>query len=270
MHGSARTMTLLTAVGMAVALTGCNPKHEDLKVFLKAHEHKVSASAYRVTPPDVVMISAPGCPEIDGDAQLIRTDGMISLRLLGEVRVAGLSPSEIAAKLEKLLKRYYVDPKVHVRVGGYNSKKFYVLGQVGNPGPKPYTGRDTLMEALAESQPNFLAWRSQVKVIRPSPDQNEKHVIVVDVDEMVQDGDLRMNFLLQEGDIVYVPPTPLAWVGLRVRELLYPVAPVLSAYSAPASALNAHDTYRYRDERNSYYTDRDDDDDKLWRQLIRR
>ncbi len=265
-----RYVGLAILAGVGIAASGCGPNHEDLKVFLKAHEHKVSASEYRLTPPDVVMISAPGCPEVDGDTQLVRTDGMISLRLLGEVRVVGLTPSEIAAKLERLLKRYYHDPKVHVRVGGYNSKKYYVLGQVDGAGPRPYTGRDTLMEALAKAKPTFLAWRSQIKVIRPSADKRKKHVITVDLDDMVKKGDMRMNFLLQEGDIVYVPETPLAWVGLRIRELLYPVGPVMSAYTAPARALDAYDTYKYRDERTNYYRSNDDDDDEAWRRILLR
>lgn len=253
-----------------IPLLGCGPKHEDLKVFLKAHEHQVSAADYRVCPPDAIYISAPGCPEVDGDRQQVRVDGTVSMRLLGEVRVVGLTPSEIAAKLERLLKRYYVDPKVHVRVGGYNSKQYYVLGQVGSPGPRPYTGRDTLMEALAASQPNELAWRSQIKVIRPSPEKNERHTITIDLDKMVQGGDMRTNFLLQEGDIVYVPPTPLAWVGLRIRELLFPVSPIMSAYTAPAQAMDAYDTYRYRDSRNRYYQDYGDDDDKAWQRVLGR
>ncbi len=270
MCGIGRYATLLVVASSSVAMLGCGPKHEDLKAFLKAHEHKVSASGYRITPPDVLMISAPGCPEVDGDSQQVRVDGMVSLRLLGEVRVVGLTPSEVSAKLEELLKRYYVDPKVHVRVGGYNSKEYYVLGQVERPGPRTYTGRDTLMQALADSRPNFLAWKSQVKVIRPSPNKDEKHVITVDIDEMVKEGDMRMNFLLQEGDIVYVPETPMAWLGLRIREVLYPVSPVFSAYTTPSRFLDASDNYRYRDERNRYYRDDDDDDDEAWRWMLRR
>ncbi len=272
MRGYGRPIMFLAAVGVGMATFGCKNKHEDLKVFLKAHEHKVSASSYRVQPPDVLMISAPGCPEVDGDGQVVRIDGMISLRLLGEVRVVGLTPSEIAAKLEKLLKRYYVDPKVHVRVGGYNSKRYYVFGEVASPGPRPYTGRDTLMDALAESQPSFLAWRSQVKIVRPSPDKYEKHTLTIDVDKMIQEGDMRTNVLLQEGDVIYVPPTPLAWMGLRIREALWPVAPIVSAYTTPAGLMDAAETYRYREDRKDIYDrDWDDDkDDKAWRRLLLR
>ena len=39
-------------------------------------------------------------------------------------------------------------------------------------------------------------------------------------------------------------PTPLAWLGLRVRELLYPVQPAIQAYADPARTIDATRTYR--------------------------
>ncbi|MCH7526129.1 MAG: hypothetical protein IID39_01710 [Planctomycetes bacterium] len=43
---------------------------------------------------------------------------------------------------------------------------------------------------------------------------------------MIKTGDTRMNILLEPEDIVYVPPTPLAWLGLKIQELLFPVSSV--------------------------------------------
>src|SRR5690606_24323074 len=127
----------------------------------------VSAAEYRVAPPDTIMISCAQAPEIDGEVQRIRTDGKIGLRLLGEVKMAGLTTAEAADKLERMLSRYYTNPSVNVRVTDQRSKFFYVFGQVQAAGPQYYTGRDTLLHALAMAQPTFLGWMSQVKVVRP-------------------------------------------------------------------------------------------------------
>ena len=43
--------------------------------------------------------------------------------------------------------------------------------------------------------------------------------------------------------IVYIPPTPLAWVGLRIRELLDPIGPLARAYTAPAYLANLDEAY---------------------------
>jgi hypothetical protein len=89
----------------------------------------------------------------------------------------------------------------------------------------------------------MIAWGEQVKVIRPSPDPGDVREITVDVTKMMRDGDLRNNLLLEEGDIVYVPPTPLGWLGLRLQEALFPMTPVLNAYSYPASVNDTLRTY---------------------------
>ena len=211
--------------------------------FLRAHQQAVSTGHYTVMPPDSITIHAPVSPEIDGVKSRVRPDGKISLRLLGEVDVAGLTTEQIAEKLRRGLSRFYVDPEVVVDIAGYQSQHYYVFGQVRAPGPRAFTGRDTLLNALADAVPTFLAWRSQIRVIRPSPDDGEQHVIVVDLDKMVEGGDVSQNILLQPGDIVQVPPTPLAWAGLRVRELLFPIDPALRLYNGPSQAIDSTRTY---------------------------
>ncbi len=241
-----RRTGLLTAGILLVLLSGCARKYEDLKVFVQEHNHDVTATRYRVDPPDVIAITSPNVAEIDGAQQRISVDGKITLSLLGEVKVSGLTPGEIAQKLRELLERYYRDPRVQVRVTGYASKRVYVFGEVSAPGPFAYTGKDSVLDVLSEANPTFLAWKSQIKVIRPSPNSEERHEIVVDVEKMMNSGDMRGNLLLNEGDIIYVPPTPLAWMGQRFREVLYPVGPALSLYDSPLQGARTSDQYEER------------------------
>jgi polysaccharide export outer membrane protein len=246
---------ILAAGFVASACLGCN-QHKDLVVFLRAHEHLVSSGRYRVAPPDVISISAPIAPEINDTEEQIRADGKISLRLLGEVKVVGLTPQEIAAKLETLLSRYYNDPKVNVQVTQYVSQKYYVFGQVTTGGPQPYTGRDTVLDALAKAQPTYLAWNSQIKVIRPSADSTFAHEITIDLDKMTQSGDLRLNVLLQEGDVVWVPPTPMGSVGLAVQQVFFPFFQAAPAVSTYASTVQAISTVQTQQNYNAQQKDR--------------
>lgn len=221
---------------------GCAPKNKDMLHFLREHENQVSAIEYRVGVPDAVSVSAPRILEIDGEVQVIQPDGKINFRLLGEVKVVGMTAKEIAAKLEVLLSKYYVDPKVSVRIAGYASKKYYVHGQALS-GPRVYTGRDTLLDAVLGSGVDFLSWTSRVEVIRPSHDETPARTITVNVDHMLRDGDWSTNILLEPDDVVYIPPTPVAWFGQRIRELLYPVAPAMQAYTTPTDVVYANDEY---------------------------
>ena len=226
----------LTTLALALPV-GCSPSDAQISSFIREWEATVSASDYVVMPPDSVQVSSSNAPEVDGETQTVRQDGKISLRLIGEVKIAGLTPLEISHKLESLLQKYYVDPKVNVRVLNNGSKKLYVFGQVGAAGGMTYTGRDTVLSVLAKAQPTFLAWKSQVKVIRPSHEDSMRSVMTVDIDRILTEGRLDQNVLLQEGDIIYVPPTPLAWIGLRLREILFPFGPVLQTIGLPGDAI---------------------------------
>lgn len=237
----------MEAAMVALCAAGCTPKYDDVKAFVQAHNHDVVDGTHRCKPTDLVMIASSTCPEVDNTTARINSDGSIMLRLLGPVKVSTLTEQEIAAKLEKLLARYYVDPKVEVRLVSPTSRCIYVFGQVNANGPKPFTGNDTLLGVLASARPNLIAWGEQVRVIRPSADPNEVREVVVDVTRMMQKGDLRNNLLLQEGDIVYVPPTPLGWVGLRLQELLFPTVPLLNAYAYPANVNSTLRTYENYD-----------------------
>jgi hypothetical protein len=67
--------------------------------------------------------------------------------------------------------------------------------------------------------------------------------IVVDVDSMLKTGDWSKNILLEPDDIVYVPPTPIAWLGQKTRELISPAAPLAQAYLTPAYVMDLDDEY---------------------------
>ncbi|MBN2446003.1 MAG: polysaccharide export protein [Phycisphaerae bacterium] len=238
----------MVACVIALALTGCGPSHDQFIHFLRSRENVVSSGDYRVAPPDAITVHAPVAPEIDGRTYQVRPDGKVALRLLGEVQVAGLTTQEVADKMTKLLARYYIDPEVVVDVGRYRSKFYYIFGEVGVPGAKPYTGRDTLLKALADARPNVFAWRSRIRITRPNADEAERATIIVDLDQMLRTGETNQDVLLQEGDIIEVPPTPLAWVGHQVRAVMYPISPVLNAYNTPADFMDSTDEYEGNDD----------------------
>lgn len=238
-----RLAVRLTGAGIVMLVCiGCAPRRADMLHFLREKDHQVSAIEYHVGIPDVIRISAPRILEIDAEAQRIQPDGKINLRLLGEVKVVGMTAREIAAKLEVLLSRYYLDPKVRVEVS-YQSKKYYVRNFAGGIAPRIYTGRDTLLDAVVDAAVDFRSWTSCVRVIRPTSDGKPVREILVDVDSMIRLGDWSRNILLEPDDIVVIPPTPAAWLGLRVRELLNPIAPAIQLYTAPAALANLDQVY---------------------------
>jgi protein involved in polysaccharide export with SLBB domain len=218
------------------AISGCAQQEEEINSFVRAWEASVSSSDYLVQPPDVLEIRSPTAPEIDEQSQVVRQDGKITLPLIGDVKVAGMTPTEIARKLESLLSTYYVAPQVSVRPMGQASKHYYVFGEVTQAGSFPYSGRDTLLHALSLAQPTFIAWRSRIRVIHPSPEEEQRRILTIDAQKMMEEGHLDKNVLLEEGDIIYVPPTPVAWVAMRLREVLWPFTPAAQTIRGPYDA----------------------------------
>lgn len=220
----------LVAILLAVSLiAGCfssNP--EDIRAFVKPYEVDVTAENYTFQPPDEVEIHCADVPQIDMQRQRIRPDGKISFEALGEIEVAGKTPREVAVILEEKVAQLYAlpgDNPIDVRVAAYASKLYYIVGQVARPGPRTYTGRDSVVTALIDAQPNPMAWEKRVQVVRPSATEDERPMIFeVNYTRIVKHGDTTKNVLLEEGDIVFVPPTILASIGLLIEEFISPVA----------------------------------------------
>jgi hypothetical protein len=285
-------LTLLTAL-LVLAAAGCGPKKTPLQGFLQDRPKPVSGVAYRVLPPDVIRVRSTYVPEIDNSTQQVRPDGIVNLPLVGEIDVVGenrtgLTPVEIEMRIAEKAKKFYEQTDATVEVVGYNSQKVYVFGQVRGPGPQPWTGTNTILDVLANSQPNELAWPERIVLVRgkmprrggylididdlkkaaekapevgsaeaanaptvvakaeqeaddpdaidPLPKQMEAMVLRVDLTKMYEKGDLSKNVYLQPDDMIYVPPTPLAEIGLALQQLLFPIRPASSAIQLPATA----------------------------------
>jgi polysaccharide export outer membrane protein len=205
-------------------------------LFRPYTERDVTATEYRVAPPDKLMIRAPGIKEMDNVVTQIRPDGRITLNLVRDVYVANKTPDEIGRALSEALSKYYNNVQVTVEVAEYASKFYEVFGlAVRDGGRKPYTGRNTVVAALAGAGFNERAWPQQVSISRPPRDGRPKATVIVDMERMYTTGDTHQNYLLEEGDIVYVPDSPLqAWAS-NTQKILAPLTMTVGAGQAVAA-----------------------------------
>lgn len=223
---------LLTCAALSLA-AGCQQSRKSTAnaegeggVFHRAEEHHVSTREYRVDPPDEIVVKAPNIKELDNQRQIVRPDGKISLNLLGEVYVAGMTPVEINRLLNKLTEKYYSNnPDVKVEVIA-KSKFYYVFGfGAQQAGKYAYTGRDTVITALAEAGFGERGWPQEVLVSRPPRgDRKEPATAVVDFTKIWGYGDLSQNYLLEEGDIIEVRNSPLAEWNWKMERILGPIS----------------------------------------------
>lgn len=219
----------------AMVLTGCGGKtYTDYSTFIAEPRPVVTATSYRMSPPDTIQIYSKRVREVHRHTEAISPDGKITLPLLGRVFVAGKTTEEVTAELELLAQEYYEDADISVRVVGYASKKIFVFGEVGRPGPYAYNGANTILETLAKAQPTRLADPSRIQVLRPNADGDLIRRMTVDLNKMVKEGDTLLNAVLEEGDIIYVQPTGLAKVALLFQQLLLPFQPIAQTIAGPS------------------------------------
>ena len=106
---------------------------------------KMDTADYRIGPKDLLDISVFGLDELSKTVR-VSEDGRISLPLVGEVEVEGITKAALEKKLSQLLEEKYLqDPQVTVFISEYQSKRVSVLGAVRNPGPYELLGRQTLL-----------------------------------------------------------------------------------------------------------------------------
>ena len=228
-----RTIIMVILSLITISLTGCfSSRPEDIEAFLKPHEIEVIAQNYVLHPPDEIEVLCSKVPEIHLQRQQIRPDGKVSFEALGEIEAAGKTPGQVADVLQQKVSQLYTlagDNPIDVRVAVYRSKTYYVLGEVSFPGPKITTGRDTALRALAEARPTVLAWKDRIQIIRPSGDNSVRpKIFELNFNRMMAHGDMSKNVLLQEGDIIYVPPTVLAAIGQTIEEFVRPIGSAFS------------------------------------------
>jgi polysaccharide export outer membrane protein len=233
---------MIFPVVFAALMLGCESARQSTPnaegengLFHKATPHQLAGREYRVDPPDEIIIKAPKIAELDGVRQKVRPDGKISLNMVGDIYVVGMTPTEIGALLKKMVTKFYEQPEIKVEVIA-NSKFYYVFGQgVARQGRYAYTGQDTVITALAEAGLGEAAWPQQVRVSRPAKENGqERGTAVVDFKRIFQTGDLAQNYLLEEGDIIEIPPSPLAAWDMKTRRLLGPLTGTAGAVSAGA------------------------------------
>jgi polysaccharide export outer membrane protein len=223
-----KTLSMAVVLVCATLLAGCYAKPENIQAWTKPYETNVTADHYVVQPPDELELRCAQVPEVNLQRQRVRPDGKISFEVLGDFEVAGKTPEEISVDVGARVKEHYTlseDHAVDVRIAVFASHVYYVLGQVTRPGPRNYTGRDSTLTTISEAQPNSLAWQRRVQVVRPAGQEGtEPLVFELDYKKMIARGDTTKDVLLQEGDIVYIPPTVLASIGMVIEEFISPVA----------------------------------------------
>ncbi len=158
---------------------------------------------YVIGPEDMLHISVWKEPDLSG-AVPVRPDGKISLPLLGDVQAAGKKPMQLATVLTQDLKQYVTNPLVTVVVTGINSKRIFLVGEVGRNGAMSMLPNMTVLQALA-SAGGFSQFANLKKIYILRNERGQQVKIPINYKLIVSGKSPEQNILLKPGDTIVVP-----------------------------------------------------------------
>jgi polysaccharide biosynthesis/export protein len=135
----------------------------------------------------------------------VRSDGKISLPLVGEVQAAGRTPLQLEQDIATKLQNYIAKPEVTVMVEQINSKKYNILGQVLKPGSYSLALAPTVMDAIATAGGlrDFAKQRS-IYILRQNAGGGESR-IAFNYKDFIKGKNLNQNVKLEPHDTIVVP-----------------------------------------------------------------
>ncbi len=153
---------------------------------------------------DVLTISVWKEPDISRSVP-VRSDGKISLPLVGELQADGQTPRQLEHEITKRLQNYISEPEVTVIVTDSKSQKVNILGMVARPGAYLLTSSTTVLDAVAMAGGfRDFAKQKSIYVLRPDADGTQKR-IPFNYKDVIKGKNPEQNIHLQAGDTVVVP-----------------------------------------------------------------
>jgi polysaccharide export outer membrane protein len=153
---------------------------------------------------DVLAINVWKEPDLSRSIQ-VRSDGKISLPLVGEVQAAGRTPVQLELDISSKLQNYIAKPEVTVMVSQINSKKFNILGQVTKPGSYSLALAPTVMDAIATAGGlRDFAKQKTIYILRQNPSGGESR-IPFNYKDFIKGKNLNQNVKLEPHDTIVVP-----------------------------------------------------------------
>lgn len=153
-------------------------------------------------PADVIRVNVWKNAELS-QTVTIGPDGFVSLPLLGDVHVAGMTANQLAQELKAKLSSYVVSAQVTVSVVDIRSRQVYVMGQVGKPGGYPLIAPISVLQLIAQAGGlSTFANRKDIVILRGSGSHIQR--LKFNYNNAVR-GDNKQNISLQAGDTIVVP-----------------------------------------------------------------
>ncbi len=135
---------------------------------------------------------------------VVRPDGRISIPLLNDVEVNGLTPEQLRQKLTTDALKFVQDPNVTVVVKQINSRRVFITGQVAKPGPYPLTSSMNVLQLISMAG-GLLEYADEEKILIMRTVNGKTTHHTFNYKDMINRKNLKQNIDLKPDDTVIVP-----------------------------------------------------------------
>lgn len=197
--------------------------HLNEEMFASAKMH-TDPSDYLLGAGDLLQVTVFESKELNATVR-VSSRGNITLPLLGQIEVKGLTAREAEIKIENQYRaRYIKDPHVSVFVQEHMSKRVTLVGQFKQPGTYEYPSKQTLLDVMALAGGLTDKAGNMVQVRRHDAPPDEPNVLVIDLDQLIKQGRTDLNVSINGGDIIFAPEAGRFLVDGAVRRAgSYPI-----------------------------------------------
>lgn len=154
-------------------------------------------------------------------------DGTITLGPYGSISVVGMTLDEMRRAIADHLSASFTNPEVSVSVFAFNSKAYYIITQGGGLGDNlvrlPYTGNETVMDALSQVHGLSYVSSSRMWIARPDRNKGTSHILPIDWEAMTQRAEVETNYQLLPGDRLYIAHDRLVAFDGAIAKLTSPI-----------------------------------------------
>ena len=187
------------------------------KLFAAAR-YSTDVSDYLIGSGDLIEVTVFESEDLSSKVR-VSSRGFVTLPLLGEVAVKGLSARAAEQKIEDAYRAKYIrDPHVSIFVVERFSQRVTVVGQVKNPGTYDYVSKQKLLDVLALAGGLTDKAGRSLQVRRMAKEGKSGGSFYVDLDRLLKEGDTDLNIEINGGDVVFIPEAGVFFVDGAIRK----------------------------------------------------
>ena len=171
---------------------------------------------YRLQPSDVLELEYEYTPEYN-QTVTVGPDGTVTLRLVGTVKVEGLSLDEATSAIKAKASVPLNHPEVSLTLKEFVKPHFTIYGEVQKPGVYDMHGEVTVLQAIAISGGQKETSKQTQVVLLRKVNGDMAEVKVINTKAMSTAEGVREDFALKPDDMIIVPKNKLGKIEPYIR-----------------------------------------------------